>query len=343
MISLLLVAMANVIVAPVPKDATFGNWTVACDNARYCEAMGAPADGSDDSQWILHVSRGAGAKDSPKSDAGPPFDEGPYNGPYILRLDDKPTAFGWSGEERASRDDLEMLKAIALARKAEVSDKGGKTVATISVAGASAALRWMDDQQKRAGTVTAIVARGPRPATDVPPPPPLPRIVQPPISKKPPRKLTAADVKAIQAKAGDFCEAERGADPTTYRLDDRHTLGIVGCFMGAYQGAALIVVIDEKGHWTPAQIEQPEPLPKEAEPYDAYFLTEGDYLEDQRLLWMSAKGRGLGDCGEHATWAWDGRVFRLAAFLSLDTCVGAEPGTMFSRWQTANDPLPKDW
>ena len=56
---------------------------------------------------------------------------------------------------------------------------------------------------------------------------------------------------------------------------------------------------------------------------------------------MAAKGRGLADCGSSASWAWDGKMFRLASYQSLGLCRGAPPGTWLSRWQTANQPLEK--
>lgn len=255
-----------------------------------------------------------------------------------LLIDGRRTEFVRQGEGRLAGDGMALLAAIAAAREVKVIDNAGKALGIIPATGASAALRWIDDRQKRAGTVTAMIARGPRPATDVPAPLPLPRIVLPPASNKPPRALSPAQVKAIQATANDLCDPKR-AEPTTHRLDERHTLGIVGCIMGAYQGSALVVLMDENGKWKPAPIEQPEPPQEGWEPYYGYLLTAAAYEEDQRLLFMAAKGRGLADCGSSASWAWDGSMFRLSSFHALRQCRGAPPGTWLTRWQTANDPL----
>lgn len=333
----LFAAAAALIVAPVPKAADFDDWTAACDNARHCEAIALPSEAGGQGGWTLHLSRGAQAMARPSVEAAPAYQEREY-GAVRLKIDDRASAFRFDRNGRLVGDLAAFLAAIAAAGQAEVVDAAGKSVGTIPLKGASAALRWIDDRQMRVGTVTALVARGARPASDVPPPPILRRIEQPPFAKAPPRKLRSDDANAIQLLAGDLCDPDQAA-PATYRLDARHTLGIVGCLMGAYQGASLVVVIDQAGKWSPAPIEQPGPLAQEAAPFDAYLLTEADYAPKERLLSMHAKGRGLADCGEAASWAWDGTLFRLASYSALAPCLGAPPGTWLSRWQTANDPL----
>lgn len=337
MIVLLFAAAARIMVAPVPKDATFGNWTVACDNARHCEAIGLPSQDADETEGVLYVVRGSAPNAAPRAQINslsePKFET------VHLRIDGRDAPFRFDGDGFVHGDSMELIAAVVAARRIDVVNISGKVVGTIPVTGASAALRWLDEHQKRVGTVTAIVAKGSMPARDVPVPPPLPRIAQPPASKAPPRKLRTADVRAIRALAGDFCD-ENVKDVETDRLDARHSVGIVGCMMGAYQGASLVVVIDETGHWRPAELEQARPIRMvggKVDPLDFYFLTEAYYDTKTRLLGMAAKGRGLADCGESATWAWDGKMFRLASFQALDQCGGA-PGTWFSRWQTANDP-----
>ena len=69
---------------------------------------------------------------------------------------------------------------------------------------------------------------------------------------------------------------------------------------------------------------------------------EDEYDPQDGLLREFAKSRGLGDCGNSASWAWDGSMFRLASYLALDRCMGGPPGTFLSRWQTANDPVSPD-
>jgi hypothetical protein len=122
-----------------------------------------------------------------------------------------------------------------------------------------------------------------------------------------------------------------------------HSVGLVDCIMGAYQGSSLVVVIDEQGKWRPARVEQTEPPNRHfSEPYDEYLLTSVYYDDAERLLRSDAKGRGMYDCGYSSSWAWDGRMFRLAAHSELSQCKGAPPGTALSRWRTTNDPGAKE-
>lgn len=279
-----------------------------------------------------------GARDAaPRVEASPRFED-PVAARRV-RIDGRTLPFGFDAEGRLIGDARAFLAALSRARKAQVVSGKGTVIGTLPVSGAAAGLRWIDDRQKRAGTVTAIVARGRAPASDVPAVPPLPRIAPPPASAAPPRTLTPTDVTAIRVRGDCDGDVPPETVANTYRLDAAHTLGIVGCFMGAYQGSSVIVVIDEAGHWTPAVIEQAEPLYEGAEDYWSYLLTSADYDPERRLLWEWSKGRGLADCGRSASWAWDGAVFRLASFVALDECRGAPPGTWMSRWQTTNAPL----
>lgn len=84
----------------------------------------------------------------------------------------------------------------------------------MSLAGASAALRYIDDHQKRAGTVTALVARGL--ADAVPSPPALPVTVSPPMTSAPPATVRDAEVKKY--KGDDDCGAKPGDLGTSLNL-----------------------------------------------------------------------------------------------------------------------------
>jgi len=80
-------------------------------------------------------------------------------------------------------------------------------------------LRYIDDHQKRAGTVTALDARGL--AEAVPPPPELPVIVSPPMTSAPPATVRDAEVKKY--KGDDDCGAKPGDfEVEAFRLDGAH-------------------------------------------------------------------------------------------------------------------------
>jgi hypothetical protein len=124
----------------------------------------------------------------------------------------------------------------------------------------------------------------------------------------PPRHLRARDVQAIRKLAGNYCDPDV-TGVSTHRLDARHTLGIVACTQGPYQGDSLIVVINEAGRWTPAAIEQPSRLEQGKDSFEAHLLDQAHYSES--LLTTCYKARAMDDCDLAASWVWDGKRFRL--------------------------------
>jgi hypothetical protein len=312
--------------APVAPEMTFGSWTVACDNHRDCGGVSLhETDGSAETRhWVLHFTRRSGADTPVKIEAYPAFQESDP-GAVTVRIEGKASAFGFSKEGLVVGAGEKLLTAIAGAHRVELIDSAGKTVGVIPVEGASAAMRFVDDRQGRAGTATALVAKGAKPASAVPAPPLLPRIASPAVPKAQPRTLNRAQLSKLRNLASDLCQDELPSDPEFYRLDAAHSLAIVPCIMGAYQGASLIAVVDEKGGWKPAIIERYEKPDGPIDAFEAYALTEPEYDASKRLLYSMAKGHG--------------RMFRLTSYQALNACAGAPPGSWLPRWQTVNDPL----
>jgi hypothetical protein len=326
-------------IAPVPPEMSFDGWTVACDNHRDCGGV-ALGDGDEDGQvWALTFTRRGAAGASARIE-GVPAEGADSPGAVSLLIDGK-RGFGFDqGGSLTGGDGLRFLRALSAARKVEVVDAKGSRVGSIPVKGASAAMRYVDDRQRRAGTVTAIVAGGARPAQAVPPQPALPRIATPAAAKAKPRTLTRAQIAKVKAIGQDMCTDDLPDNkPSYYRLDAAHSLAIVPCMLGAYQGASVIAVVDDKGKWQPARIERAEKLDGPPDSFWTYTVTEAEYDPKTRTLDSYAKGRGLGDCGTLASWVWDGKMFRLSSYQALTVCLGAPPGTVLPRWQTANDPL----
>src|SRR3546814_7091020 len=81
-------------------------------------------------------------------------DGAPVGGAFPAVKDGRTTA---SGNAAAA-----IAYALANGQRLTVRDPGGAVLATISLAGASASLRYIDAEQHRAGTATAIVAKGNR-------------------------------------------------------------------------------------------------------------------------------------------------------------------------------------
>lgn len=300
-------------------ERVFGNWAVACDNVKHCEAtMLMPEAWSGDEAPSFDIAREAGPAGmvsisiSPVSEAGGVTDiliDRRLVGSGVLR-DGTISLSGATAEG--------LARAMASGRVMTLRQRTGP-VATLSLTGASAALRYIDAEQGRAGTLTALVARGPKSAAAVPGAQPLPRIQALRPGKGKPASLPAArtDALRIEAGCGDY-QVNDGLEPEFHRLDGRSTLVVVPCVSGAYQSAASLFVITD-GRIAPAPFDYPPDRGAE-EKGKVPSLTEPEWDPATGTLGSHAKGRGLGDCGTDQSWVWDGTRFRMTRYSALDAC-----------------------
>jgi hypothetical protein len=317
--------------APASANETFKDWWVACDNTRQCAAFGFAGEAFEMSGY-LKVARGAGATDAPEAKLvmeGPP-------GSWSLAVDGKPivtvAAASEDGDGRAaailSAPQTSAVLAAAANGKALQVSAAGEPIGAISLAGSSAALRWMDDQQKRAGGVTALIARGPAPASAVPAPP-LPPLVQA-APAVPQAGLPSKPPKSVMALMGDCDDdiATLEIAPIAARLSPDLTLWAPLCTRGAYNMIYSFAVVDAKGaaHRLPVRYAGSAEATTE--------LMNVDYDPATRTLSNFEKGRGLGDCGAVNTWVWDGKAFAPTAQDLMGECRGVGPDDWVTTWRT---------
>lgn len=296
---------------------TFRDWSVACDNGKTCEAVSlAPGEGNLQTIGMI-VRRPAGADGAVSISLRATSDE---TGAVELVADGQRIAGSTFDKDGLALFDTNasarIAAAIATARGLSVRGAGAET-ATISLAGASAALRYMDAEQGRAGTATALVAKGDQPFAAVAPP--LPTIVAAPIARgnaaKPSAALIAEMRRTSQCAADEFGPVTQEA----FKLSDRDTLVLISCGSGAYNTiAAPFVVTDGKARSAPFDEGY-----SFGEPGGDTRIVNGGWDAATGRLSSSARGRGLGDCGEAREWAWDGRSFRLVSAESQGDCRGA--------------------
>ncbi|MEL7198032.1 MAG: DUF1176 domain-containing protein [Pseudomonadota bacterium] len=330
-------AAASPPIADIPQPVEFRDWIAVCNNLRDCEAIAAKPDTAQGSNWTLVVKRRAAASDKPEISATPSFDF--YEKPTTIRIDGRKTHFALDKAGYLVSEPMAFLKAIARARSAQVIGEDGQVLGDLPVMGATASLRWIDDRQERVGTITAMVAGGTKPASAIPPPPRAPSIAQPDPSDAPARVLKPNDIAEIQ-KAGD-CSRPVGKE-AFFRLDANHSLGLIPCVLGAYQGFSMVVIVDEAGDWSFAPLEQPRKLDSTYRPIEPWMysgVATAHFDSEKRILSEFARGRGLADCGQAAKWAWDGELFRLASFNEMRECRGTPPGDWPSLWVTENAQL----
>jgi hypothetical protein len=329
MILPLLLAAAAAGAAPQPSPLKlFKDWTVGCDNVRACQAVALlRSEGAEDG-ITMSVARGAEPNAAVRIVVGPELGASDAKtGVAALAVDGRRLPARLTEVDGGALVDAggtaALLAALRTGTKLEALGADGKSLGTISLAGASAALLYMDDRQQRAGTVTALARPGPKPAGAVPPAPLAPEIAVAPASAKAPRKMPVAVAAALRKKACDSGDPDNGWKPETYRLDTAHSLAIVPdhCDSGAYNAASLLYVAGDGGGWQPAVFDTKQD--KDEQGGLSPLEYNADWNAKDGLLEMFMKGRGLGDCGTRRSYAWDGTRFRLTFQAQMDECRGS--------------------
>lgn len=301
--------------APQPGALkTFGDWTVGCDNGRVCQAVALlPEDGADGA--TLAVLRGAEAGAVP--DVWVTVRVEGMQSPEALVIDGTsfPLVLDRQTETLRVRDGAGAARMLGQAITIVALGPGGDGRAQVSTKGSAAALLYMDEQQRRLDTATALVRRGPKPASAVPPPPALPLVDEVRAGGVAPGfRLARARIGHLR-KAGGCDPAMDLADfrPEARRLDARTMLVLIPCWLAAYNGSSLVLV----GRKTNGSDLVPARFDHKGTPEGAYWD------EEKGRLASFFKGRGLGDCGSGQEWAWDGQRFRLVRAEAMGECRGS--------------------
>ena len=291
----------------------FQDWTVGCDNGRACQAVALLPEGDWEGTTLV-VRR--------EAPAGAPaeFFVVPPEGAKVVTAEANGArvALIATDDGLAPRDPPEFLALLRSASELTLYDAANKPVSRVSLKGASAALLYIDDQQKRVGTVTALVRPGAKPSSAVPAPPPLPVIALPAGSAAPPPRLDRAAL--LQTHVDTGCDRlAKPEDVTIARLDANATLVLLPdwCGSGAYNFSSVALIADNRGRVRAASFETPPGF------QDDNVVVNGDWLADERRLTSYAKGRGIGDCGTAQEYVWDGTRFRLTEFSQMGECRGS--------------------
>ncbi len=333
---------------------------VACDNVARCSVVSAAAEQAGFATLQLRLRREAGPRGAQRLSIS--SDERPI-GADALRLDG--AAFpGLAGLpwQRPDPTELRLDDAAAIARVIDALRDGRQlglagddADATIPLAGLTAALLLVDERQQRLDTPGAWLRRGARVDADVPAAPPLPALPPAPATPLP---LADADVvrlvaavrrgQAAALRAQDCTEERAPGDTTGFDitrddvaepLDAARALVFLTCLSGAYQSSSLLFIAPRDGRGASVPVALPplpfDPGPTRGErPRELAMLTSADYEPASGTLSHVAKGRGPADCGESASWRFDGRVFRLASFAQMSRCSGGAPGDWPVLWRT---------
>jgi len=324
--------------APSADTGSFKDWRTACDNAGDCMALGFSKGEYTVGPFLL-VTR----EDGPDADAVftvvlisdevevAEGDQVTLTATNISRgftfVADASMGDSAARVDILGRDAPALLAAILAGDTIEV-EVGGKMIGAVSLAGSSAALRWIDDRQGRAGTVTALVAKGPKPASAVPAARAAPVIALGPANGQddlptafPAALASRADVKACKEEQMDP-EGDFGGPEAVARLTATEYLWAIPCGRGAYNFSSLMIIAraDGSGARSPGL------------GGDDTFVNVG-YDAESRTLGAFNKGRGFGDCGSDDEWAWDGRRFQRTRHAEMGDCRGVGSEHWLVTWR----------
>ncbi len=318
-----MIVLALLAAAATPQPTglkTFQDWTVGCDNGRACHGVALVPEPWQDGALTMSVRRG------PEAGAQPviAFDPGSDSDAVALSADGKrlPVRLvGAEGETRvAPADTAAVIAALRSAGQLRLYGADGKLLGTVSLKGASAALLYMDERQRRVGSATALVRPGNR-APDNASPPPLPVVAAPPISSAKAPAMSAAALHALRRKHGCTLDEVGGPEEAeTAALGAGATLLLLACGSGAYNVSYVPFIVRRGGRTGLAPFDhRPGWWAEEGKP----MLVNAAWDKERGLLTSFAKGRGLGDCGTDSDYVWDGRAFRLVKQAEMDECRGS--------------------
>ncbi|MGY4395579.1 hypothetical protein ACVWZA_000740 [Sphingomonas sp. UYAg733] len=302
--------------SPHPGELkTFRDWVAACDNGQSCTLASLGPGSGTPPDATMNLIRGAGP------DGGLRIILAASDGavPAGLSIDGKTVGGAFKPAGRGVTLDGTGAATIAAllgnSKALAVVDATGKRIATLSPNGIAAALRYIDTAQDRDGGVTAIVAKGAKPASAVPAAPILPIIIAVRPAGQAARP-TATQIAALARSAK--CEAL----PTASGKDESFALGagkalvLIPCGAGAYNLTSAVFVIDN-GKPAPARFDAPSGF---GEASIVPMVVNADYKAG--TLTSHIKGRGLGDCGTIQSFVWDGAKFRLNEQSEMGECRG---------------------
>lgn len=334
MLTIALFALAQA-TAPQPAQKqgpikSFGAWVMACDNARRCEMTSIwpddnqPEEGSVYDQISVSIERAAGPAGGwsveiqlPGKSGSDPVQVSTAEG-LSIRAVPRNDLLRFSGTQ-AAQIVAAMVNGTDLRVGSEVDVTG-----MASLKGSSAALRFIDAEQGRTGTVTAAVARGAKPASAVPLPPALPKIgfIRPAGAAAP---FTAAMRKALDksSECGAVYEGGTGELPAVeiHALGGGKTLALLPCGSGAYNFSTEPYILAAGTQPVLAKFDSP---PGISEAQDGRpTLVNASFDAKTGRLESYNKARGIGDCGSAEAYVWDGTIFRLVEARSMPECRGS--------------------
>lgn len=316
--------------AQIGPSKTFRDWIAGCDNTKSCTALSLPG-GTEDEIAFLRLDRPAGPDGAPTLALKLRAQKLKPSFTIALALDGAPfpaagrplQATSIDGEVAEIAIPLAEAEAlIAAARKATtLTAKIESGSFKVSLAGSVAAMLWIDEQQGRLNTPTALIRKGT--TGTAPAAPVLPVIASKPASGKAlPKAEASALIKAMRAeikrRAPDSCEDMPNSFTDTdeaWALDNTLRLVAIACSRGAYNVSSQLWLVNGRdvAKARPAAFDGAGSKPTNE-------LVNADFDPRTGRVSFYAKARGLGDCGSSGSYGWDGKRFAILQLSEMSEC-----------------------
>jgi hypothetical protein len=311
LVTLLLCLIASPALAQpeITASTEFKDWHVECRADGYCVATPRTKPGSAKaSNTVLHVGRQA-QQSYWELGFTAPAAEGAAERPFTITVDGQHTTFAGPAEVGAYGRPADFYflgkKAQAVMDRMTPDGKsmtiafadvgGAEQAVTFSLAGLSAAMYWVDEQQNRIGSerVAEVPPYGLTPAGGEAALPPIP--------------IDLLDRHRADPECSALEEIANGRDYTIDRLDEAQTVYVVPCWSGA-GNAGWKVYVGEDGAFVPQYFAG---YSSETGWTGTPFVVNYGYEPATRTIVDFSKGSGAGLCGSQGKWRWTGRAFRL--------------------------------
>lgn len=354
LVSPLLIAMAAISAARAQSQANFGDWSAGCDNTLYCSAIGFAANQTDPG-WLKidrEPASGAAARirivlDFETADKEIPV-EAKFDEPGFESIFAAPLKALKDGNERhllnvPASAQAAFLQALRKAgtltiRRLDAKPASDTAEVRLSLKGSVAALRWLDERQRRAGTETALIASGAIAGSAIPRPPAPPTVrraryaVKALEGKQPPAAVIAAWKEAC-----DEWDEYPDMKGEGHEIAPQTQLWLMPCSRGAYNFNSNAILLKGTGNaqllkldswksaeqWSASRFEQ-----------DQEEITNASFDPQTMSINFFSKGRGIGDCGSSGAYTWDGTRFRMTEYSLMGECRGVPLDDWFRLWRT---------
>ena len=311
-------------------------WISACDNRRDCQLLYTPNIGF--AEPVNHLTLIIRSQAGPEGRLQLQLEhQGAPIEPNALRLDGRPLepallaalvqeveAPDSTRQQQYYRVDDQALARqwLARLRSGQVLELPGAQPARVLLTGLAELLQQVDQVQHRQGTLSALATPGEQPASAVPRVQaapalrPYPGVT--PLSARERSGLRAAVQKTLPPpKSEEDDDYVMPARIELYPLTAQQALVFEFSDCGAY---ICLFDISSRSRTAPYAL---QPLLMQALPDGSVDHTGGiNYDPETGTLSSFLMGRGIGDCGEMASWHFDGQAFQLTDYRRMPNCSG---------------------